>query len=63
MIKRHYFLAVRLKGSDFYASGTVMTVGFFRSDAEVVFEGAKRSLSEHLGIKTSEFIPIAFNQI
>ena len=63
MIKRHYFIAVKLKGSDVHASGVITVSSFFRPAAENLFENSKRKIAEKCGLQVDDFVSVAFNRI
>ncbi len=63
MIKRHYFIAVKLKGSDVHASCVITVRSFFRPSAESVFENSKRKIAEQCGLQVDDFVSVAFNRI
>ena len=63
MINRHYFIAVKLKGSDVHASGVITVRSFFRQNTESLFENSKRKIAERCGLRVEDFVSVAFNRI
>ena len=63
MIKRSYFIAVKLKGSDVHASGLITVRSLFRPSQERVFEDSKRKIAKECGLQVDDFVAVAFNRV
>lgn len=63
MIKRHYFIAAKLKGSDVHASAVVTLVSFFRPGAPAIYASASRKLAALCDLQVDDFVPVAFNRV
>jgi len=63
MIRRYYFMAVKIKGSLVHASGIVTVKSFFRPPAEAVMELARRKIAAEAGLGADQVVPVSFNRI
>lgn len=63
MIRRSYFMAVKLKGSDVHASGIITVTSIFRPAADVVRGRAAKAIASACHLQVEDFVPVTFNRV